>query len=142
MALVRETVYAALFTKVSAIAGLVKKGRNVVSVSDVDNGDFPALFMAQTHQRPTYEAGKQVIWELGADIYIYTKAKGGLVAGQIMNPLVDGLQLALAFDNLMNNACTLGGVALKCEMGDIDTDEGTMGEFSIIRCPVTITVRN
>jgi hypothetical protein len=59
-----------------------------------------------------------------------------------MNPLVDGLQAALAFDNLMNNACTLGGVCEKCEMGAIDTDEGTMGDFSIIRCPITITVRN
>ena len=141
MALVREVIYAALFDRLKAIPGLKLTSRRLRSISDVPANQFPALFMAQTPQRPLYEAGRQTQWELGADVYIYAKDPAGQNPGAIMNPLMDALTNALAFDNIMNNACTLGGVALKCEIGEVETDEGTMGEQAIVRAPITILVR-
>jgi hypothetical protein len=141
VSLVRETVYAALFARVAALSGLKLTSRRVRSISDVPANLFPALFQAQTHQRPIYADGRVVQWELGADVYIYVKDPAGANPGALMNPLMDGLQAALAFDNPMGNACTLGGVALRCEIGPVDTDEGTMGEQAIVRAPITILVR-
>lgn len=141
MALVRETVYAALFTRLQAIPGLKLTSRRVKSISDVPANLFPALFLAQTFQRPVYEAGRVTQWELGADVYIYAFDRAGQNPGGIMNPLMDALTVALAFDNIMSNACTLGGLALKCEIGPVETDEGTMGEQAIVRAPITILCR-
>lgn len=141
MALVREPVYAALFARVAAIPGLKLTSRRVRSISDTPANLLPALFMAQTFQTPIYEAGRVTQWQLGADVYIYAKDPANANPGAIMNPLMDGLQDALAFDNTMQNACTLGGLALKCEIGPVETDEGTMGEQAIVRAPITILVR-
>ena len=141
MALSREPVYAALFTRLAAIPGLKLSSRRVRSISDTPANLFPALFVAQTFQRPIYESGRAVQWELGADVYIYAKDPANSNPGGVMNPLMDALQAALAFDNTMQNACTLGGLALKCEIGPVATDEGTMGEQSIVCAPITILCR-
>ena len=141
MALSREAVYGALFDRLKAIPGLKLTSRRLRSISDTPANQFPALFMAQTFQRPLYEAGRAIQWELGADVYIYVRDPANANPGAIINPLVDGLQNALAFDNTMQNACTLGGVALKCEIQELETDEGTMGEQAIVRAPILILVR-
>jgi len=140
MALVRESIYGALFTRLQGIAGLKYTSRRLRSINDTAANQFPALYMAQTYQRPLYEAGRKTQWELGADVYIYAFDRVGKNPGAIINPLMDGLADALAFDNIMDNACTLGGVALKCELGDVETDEGTMGEQAIVRAPINILV--
>lgn len=141
MPLAREPIYAALFTRLQAIPGLKHTSRRLRSISDTPANLLPALYMAQTGQTPLYEAGRQTQWELGADVYIYAFDRAGQNPGAIINPLMDGLANALAFDNTMNNACTLGGLALKCEIGPVETDEGTMGEQAIVRAPITILVR-
>lgn len=141
MPLVRETVYGALFTRLQTIAGIKTYSRRLRTIADTPANLMPALYMAQTFQRPLYEAGRQTQWELGADVYLYAFDRLNQNPGGIINPLVDGLYNALAFDNIMQNACTLGGVALKCEIGELETDEGTMGEQAIVRAPIVILVR-
>ena len=141
MPLVRETIYGALFLRLQTIAGIKTYSRRMRSIADTPANLMPALYMAQTYQRPLYEAGRAVQWELGADVYLYAFDRANQNPGGVINPLVDGLYYALAFDNIMLNACTLGGLALKCEIGDIETDEGTMGEQAIVRAPITILVR-
>lgn len=144
MPLNREAVYAGLFARVSSINGLVKKSRRVRSVSDTNKTDMPALYQAQTYQRPIYEAGRQTLWELGADIYIYAIDRADAPptsGGAPMNGLLDGLQAALDFDNQMRNACTLGGLVLKCEITGIETDEGTMGEQAIAKVSINMLTR-
>ena len=141
MPLVRETIYGALFVRLQTIAGIKTYSRRMRSIADTPANLMPALYMAQTFQRPLYEAGRAVQWELGADVYLYAFDRANQNPGGVINPLVDGLYSALAFDNIMQNSCTLGGLALKCEIGDIETDEGTMGEQAIVRAPITILVR-
>ena len=141
MPLVREAVYGALFDRVKIIPGLKLASRRLRSITDTPRNQLPALYMAQTGQRALYDPGRQVQYELGADIYIYALDPLNANPGAIINPLVDGLQNALAFDNQMQNACTLGGVALKCEIVEIETDEGTMGEQAIVRAAINILVR-
>jgi hypothetical protein len=139
--LVREAIYAALFDRLKLIPGLKTTSRRLRSIADTPANLLPALYMAQTGQIPSYEAGRQTQWTLGADVYIYARDPANQNPGAIINPLVDGLQNALAFDNIMQNACTLGGLAIKCEIGEVETDEGTMGEQAIVRAPIAILVR-
>lgn len=136
MALVRESVYAALFARLSAVPGLKTKSRRLLPPGDVPAINQPALFLAQTGQRFEYAEGRTVFCILGAAVYVYARDPAGKNPGAIINPIMDGIQAALAPDNAMVNACTLGGIVHWCRMGDVETDEGTMGEQAILRIPI------
>lgn len=135
----RETLFAALFARVSAVPGLVTASRRLVHVNDVSPTAQPALFMAQTHQQAQYNTGRTTIWSLGAVLYLYVRDPAGAIPGQLFNSLLDGVEAALAPDNVQSNACTLGGLAQWVRIGDIETDEGTLGEQSIARIPIDIS---
>ena len=136
----RETFYGALADKLRNIPGIKTFGRRLLHVNEVPANQQPAIFLAQTSQRPTYQTGRTIIWELSADIYLYVRDPKGKDPGPLMNPIMDALCAAFAPDNAMTNACTFGGLCHKVELGQIATDEGTMGEQAIAIIPVTMTV--
>ena len=136
MALVRETVYAALFARLSAVAGLKTVSRRLLAPGDVPAIKQPALFMAQTGQGAEYAVGRTVMWRLGAVVYVYVRDTPPAIPGSAINAIMDGITAALAPDNANENACTLGGLVHWCRIGDVETDEGTMGEQSVIRIPI------
>jgi hypothetical protein len=140
VSLARETIYAALFAKLQAIPGVVTTSRRLQHVNDVPAPQQPALYLAQTSQRADYATGRTVMWHLGAVIYLYVRDPAGSVPGQLFNTLLDGIANALAPDNAMTNACTLGGLAHWVRIGEIETDEGTLGEQAIARIPVEMWV--
>jgi hypothetical protein len=140
VALVRETIYAALFTRLQAIPGLVTVSRRLQHVNDVPPSAQPALFLAQTRQLADYVTGRTTFWHLHAAIYIYARDPAGQNPGAILNPIMDGVNAALVMDNDMTNACTLGGLVHWARIGDIETDEGTLGEQAIARIPVEMFV--
>ena len=136
----RERFYGELAARVRNIAGIKTFGRRLLHVGDVPPTKQPALFLAQTGQRPIYATGRHVMWELSADLYLYVRDPKGADPGPLMNPIMDALIAVFAPDNLMANACTFGGICHKVEIGAIETDEGTLGEQSIAVIPVTMTV--
>ena len=140
MNLKRETIYGELWDRVRSIPGLKTTGRRLLHMNDVPANQQPALFLAQTFQTPTYQAGRTIIWEFGADLYLYVRDPKGKDPGPLINPIMDAIVAVFAPDNQMVNACTFGGLCHKVEMGQIQTDEGTMGEQAIAIIPVTMTV--
>lgn len=140
MSIQRETYYGELFNRLKAITGLKTVGRRLLHVNEVPAGQQPALFLAQTGQVPLYQPGRTIIWELSADIYLYVRDPKGAAPGPIINPLMDAIVDVFKPDNAMVNACTFGGICHKVELGQIATDEGTMGEQAIAIIPVTMTV--
>ena len=57
----------------------------------------------------------------------------------VMNPLLDAVTAALAPDNPINTAQTLGGTVAHCWIeGAIETDEGTLGDQAVAIVPVRI----
>lgn len=140
MSIKRETYYGALAAKLKAVPGVKTFSRRLEHVNDVPPGQQPAVYLAQTGQVPTYQPGRTIIWELSADIYVYVRDPKNKEPGVIMNPLMDSITSVFAPDNQMVNACTLGGLCHKVEMGQIATDEGTMGEQAIAIIPITMTV--
>jgi hypothetical protein len=136
----RETIYGALWDRIRSIPGIRTASRRLLHVSEVPAGQQPAIFLAQTGQTPAYQAGRTIIWTFGADIYLYVRDPKGKDPGPIINPIMDALVAVFAPDNQMVNACTFGGLCHKVELGNIETDEGTMGEQAIAIIPVTMTV--
>lgn len=140
MALVSENVYAALFARVSAVGGLVTTSRRLRHVNDVKPAEQPALFQAQLGQAHQYMQGRVTFVTLGAVLYLYVRNPPSAIPGQLFNGLLDGIRAALAPDNAMTNACTLGGIVHWVRLGAIDTDEGTLGEQCIARIPLEMYV--
>lgn len=141
MPLNRETVYSGLFARLKAIPGIVTSTRRFRVISDFNAADFPALMMTQGAQAPLYETGRETQWRLDADVWIYVRDPAGDNPGAIMNPIADALAAVFAFDNLQRNACTLGGLVMRAELGAFETDEGTMAEQSVLRAPVSLYCR-
>lgn len=143
MSLVRETYYGALATRLQALqsGGTIKTfTRRLAMADEVRQAMQPALFMAQTYQTPKYAAGRQIMWNLGAVLYLYVHDPKNKTPGVLMNPIMDAITALFVPDNLQANACTFGGLCHHVEVGEIETDEGTLGEQSIARIPIDMLV--
>lgn len=141
MALNREAIYGAIYTRLAALtaSGFITVSRRLMHVNDVGPSLQPALFMAQTAQSASYDTGRTTMWTLGVDIYVYAKTPPTSGSpGPTLNPLLDAIELAFKPDNANVNACTLGGLVQYVRLGAIETDEGTLGDQSIAIIPLEI----
>lgn len=142
--MVREDVYKALYEKICNGLGdkVVTTGRKLRHWDDVDSGEQPAVFMAQTGETNRSGSGLQRVWEFGVDIYVYTHAGEGsdtLPATQ-MNEINDLIMAAIK-PNAVNSHQTLDDLVLDVQLsGAIETDEGLLGPQSISIIPLKITV--
>lgn len=140
----REAIYSALFAKVQSIQGLVTISRKLAHWSDVPPSQQPALFCVQGNQSaiPGDPArGLPTKWTLSVDVYVYARTDGGQVPGTVMNPILDAIETALKPDNPMTRTQTLGGLVEHCWIeGDVQTDEGALGDQAVSIVPVRILV--
>lgn len=136
----RETIYAALFAKVSAAASFVTVSRRLKHWADVSPGDQPALFQAQVDETVQTIPGLNSVFILRVDLYIYANTAGDstLSPSTILNPLIDAVTTALQFDRVTNKQ-TLGGLVEYCVVeGRIATDEGVLGDQGVCIIPVSM----
>lgn len=139
--MIREQVYAALFARLSSAAQFTTVSRTLKHWNDVPASDTPALFQAQVREVSNQRDGLPTVWDLHVDVYIYVNsgADPNLAPSQILNPLIDSVVAALAPDNVVVNKCTLGGVVIHAWVeGQIETDEGTLGDRAVAIIPVVI----
>jgi hypothetical protein len=137
----REPIYAALFAKLQAIPGVVTCSRRLVHWADVTSAQQPAIFQAQRSEQVTQETGNPTVWKLAVDIYIYVKAPTTDAPAQYLNPLLDAVSAALGPENPVTNRCTLGGLVHYARIaGQIETDEGTLGDQAVAIVPIEILV--
>ena len=136
----RETIYAALFTKLSAAASFVTKSRKLRHWADVAASEQPALFLAQGPETPSQTKGLPAKWSLAANIYLYVNVGEDPEANPsaIMNPIVDAVEGALAPDPATGYQ-DLGGLVSHCWIaGPIETDEGVLGPQGVRIIPIEI----
>ena len=136
----RETIYAALFAKVSTAAGFVTVSRRPTVWDDVPQGQQPALFQCQKRETPANTPGLDQVWTLSVDIAIYAHTQGDktIMPSTILNGLVDAVAAALAPEPVSNKQ-TLGGLVQHAWIdGAIVTDEGVLGDQGIALIPVSI----
>lgn len=138
----REPLYAALFALLQQVPGIVTCSRRLRHWSDVGRSEQPALFLAQVRETATPgdpAHGLPTKWLLQADLYLYVYGDSRSPPGIRLNPLLDAIEAALAPTGPMQRTQTLGGLAERCWIeGDIDTDEGTLGDQAVAIIPVRI----
>ena len=133
----REPIYAALFALLSATAGLKTYSRRLKMWNDVTAPDQPALFQVQKKESPKAVTNMPTIWTLHLDVYVYAFTGDKTTApSQIINPILDAITAALKpnGENL-----TLGGLVQWCRIsGEVTTDEGILGDQSVLIIPIEI----
>jgi hypothetical protein len=137
----RETIYAALYAKVAAVAGFVTTSRRLLHWTDTPVGAQPALFMAQISETAeTTTPGLNTVYLLNVHLYIYANTRGDqtISPASILNPLIDAALLAATFDRISNKQ-TLGGlVEYVIPDGTIQTDEGVLGDQGVVIIPLVM----
>ena len=128
----RETIYTALFAKLSSVAGLVTKSRRLKHYSDVSPSEQPAMFVTQASQHVKQIKGFPSEYTLEAKVWIYTHETDPAVSPATgLNNLLDLVDLALK-PSVPQDKQTLGGLVEHCWMdGEIVTDEGSLGDQSV-----------
>ncbi|MCL2658772.1 MAG: hypothetical protein FWD62_15455 [Betaproteobacteria bacterium] len=135
----REPIYTALFERLRSIPGLVICSRRLRHWADVSAGEQPALFQAQKGETPQFETGQPGAWRLSLDLYLYVKAPTSEAPAQYLNPLLDAICAVFEPENPITNRCTLGGLVHYARIaGQIETDEGTLGDQAVAVVPIEI----
>lgn len=134
----REPIYAALFGLVSAAPGLVTTSRKLLHWADVPSSQRPALFQAQVSETAMRVTGQPTRWLLSVRLYLYVSTLGAASPGEVLNPIVDYIDAALA-DPFPGVSQTLGGLVHYARIeGTMETSEGTLGDDEIAIIPVSI----
>jgi len=134
----REAIYAALFTRLSTAASFVTTSRKLRHWDDVKPPQQPALFQVQKGEQPRNTPGLPTEWVLTVEVFVYARAPGHALPSAAINNLLDAIEAALAPDPITNK-CTLGGLVQHVWIdGQIQTDEGALGDQAIAIIPLQI----
>lgn len=142
----RETIYAALFTLVSGSANFVTASRKLVHWSDLGPEEHPAIFQRQVDEVRVEQRGVPPKIKLSVDLYIYVHSLSQqldpmVTPSQLLNPLLDAIDAALAIDDRSNNVNTLGGLVSHCWIeGKTENFEGMIGDQAVAIIPISILV--
>jgi hypothetical protein len=140
--IIREAIYAALWTLGSGAGTFASANRRLRHWADVAPVEQPALFMSEKGGHAAIKAlGAAIVWTLYADFYIYVHSSDPFAApAMILNPLLDALERALA----PSPATGIQNLGLPLMVqhayiaGKIETDEGVLGDQAIAIVPVEI----
>jgi hypothetical protein len=136
----REAIYAALFAKVAAVPGFNTTSRRLRFHLDVAGADQPALFMSQYREDAQTVPGLNTVWILRVNLFLYAMTRPDVATppAQILNPLVDAVIATLAPEPVSNKQ-TLGGLVQHTWVeGEIQTDEGVLGDQGIAVIPIVM----
>ena len=140
--IIREAIYAALWTLGSDAGSFASANRRLRHWADVAPAEQPALFMSEKGgHAQVKKLGAPIVWTLFADFYIYVHSSDPYAApATIINPLLDALERALA----PSAATGIQNLGLPLMVqhayiaGKIETDEGVLGDQAIAIVPVEI----
>lgn len=136
----RETIYAALFALVAATPGIRTSSRRVKHWNEVATPDQPAIFMAQRSERADVTTNMPAKWSFRVDLVLYGHNGGqdNISPMSVLNPIVDSIVETLNPTTYPTEQ-TLGGLVHRCRIdGDIQTDEGVLGDQAVVVIPVLI----
>lgn len=148
----RETLYAAIFAKFASLTfssggatTFASNSRRLQHFEQVEPEGFPALFMVQTTESVVQQRGLPPKWTLGMLLYVYVKTNAQqdttVVPSQLLNPILDAIDAALAVDDFKAGTCTLGGLVSHAWIsGPVETSEGNLGDLEIAVVPLEILV--
>lgn len=151
MACDREAIMAALFERIAAAHPWATASRKLVVWQDLANVQQPAVYVTAGSQNASYRMpGLPPVWTLRATVLVYTRHDDpGEVPESGMNAAITAVETAL--EKLATEAAhpldapgtgwntTLGGRVVYARVdGDIETDEGALGEQAVAIIPVVM----
>lgn len=139
----REEIYQAFFDLVSQTPGLKTSNRRFKLWTDVQPPDQPALFIVQRGEQAKFTPRTPTIWTLHLNVVLYGHNGGqeSLAPMSNLNPIIDAVVAKLLPTAPMYEEQTLGGLVERCRIdGEIQTDEGTLGDQAVAVIPITILV--
>ena len=146
--MIRETLYSRIFDYFAALttgdAPLFKTATRVPTTwEQIPSEDTPALLMRQRSEHQKHRQFMPPAYTLNIDLLIYVHTLGAYdrtqIPAQILNPLLDALDGALAIDDPINNACTLGGLVTWAAFnGTTQIHLGTVGDDTVAIVPIEV----
>jgi len=132
----REAIFSALEKLIEAIPGVATFSRRLMHWTDVEADRQPALYMTASNQNVTINGyGLPPRLELPVKLYLYNQNRDPAQ----QNVLLDAIENALAPKD--EDVLTLGGLVSHCWIeGEIETDEGLLGDQAVAIIPVSILI--
>lgn len=123
-----ESIYQALFNRLSGIDGFVTTSRRLRHFNNVQTEERPALFVTQGNQTEVPVKGLDAKVELEAEVYIYIHETDKAIPPSVqLNQMIDKVRKAIAPDfPEMCEYQTLGGLVEHCWI------EGTIEVFEAV----------
>jgi hypothetical protein len=138
----RETIFAALFAKVSAASGFVTTSRKFRAAVDVTPEEMPAMFQIQGNQDTGRKYRLPTKYILRAELWIYAHSTSGdadTPPSTILNSLTDAVEATLApSPGKDEQTLDISGVERCAIDGTIDVVEGVLSNVSITVIPIVI----
>lgn len=131
MAVTREQVMAALLAKLAGSGEFATVGRRNRDPELIAAANTPALILvehSETYVRPSPSLEPIRTLEVRAIVYSDTGQDENAIPSSIVNVLLDGVDAALAPDDMSSNRCTLGGLVYSARI-----------EGALIKAPGDVT---
>jgi hypothetical protein len=143
----REAIFAALFARLAPLQGspdgdgtVVTLSRTLKAWTDVAPADQPALFQSEGRQTAVTGNGLLTKWAFHAElaVYVHASTAGTLDVVERLNGVVDAVLAAIDREPGTGRQ-TLGGLVHDCRVqGDVETDEGRLGQQAVALIPIEI----
>ena len=155
MALDREPIYTAIFTRLQAVAGIVTCSRTWRHFDDVPMAQQPALFLTIGNEVCKPQRGMPPEWILSPTLHLYVRndATPSIAPGIQLHAFLKAIEAAFertpAEASLLNGpfsdsgadsyGTTLGGLVNHCFIkGQIITDEGLLQKQALAIIPLEV----
>jgi hypothetical protein len=138
----RELIWSTFFDLVKTAPGLITTSRRLKHFSEVAMSEQPALFLIQTNDDLKVVHGVPTVSALNGQIILYGHNQGIADVSPMtsLNPIIDAILAKLMPPHsTVPFEQTLGGLVERCRIdGGVITDEGVLGDQSIVVMPVKI----
>lgn len=137
----RESIFAALFSKLQSVSGLVTSSRILKAVQDMSPSEMSAAFQLQGKQMSIFKGSTPTVGEWKAQWIFYAYSDSPATAPSTkLNNLIDGAYAVLA-PGIGGNKQTLGGlVEYAAIVGEVEIFEGLLGDRAVALLPIHIVV--
>jgi hypothetical protein len=137
----REPIYSALFNLLQSAYAWKKSSRILEHWSDVDRFNQPCMFMTQNGEQAVIQTRQPTVWVLNVRVFVYAHSQtfNGETPSIILNTLLDVIDSKMKPAYAAQDTQTLGGLVHYARIeGNIETDEGYLGEQAVAIIPITM----
>ncbi len=137
--MIREPIYQKLFEVLSGSADAVTCSRRLRHWSDVSAEEQPALFLTVGEQVAIRQKGIPTKWQITCHCYVYARTDDiEQTPATIINNMLDNIEAALVPADGGTQTLGLPSVSHCWIEGNIESDEGVLGEQAVAIIPINI----